>query len=1186
VTEQAVRVPLEDAGEHERELERLRMLVESSGRLLATLELDELLPQVLDLARSSLAADAYALWRHDRSVGEWKLDAVSGLSDAYVTAASSAVGTSTTSVSLEGPIVVPDIDATEWLTTEHRSAHASEGNRAFLAMPLTHAGVLIGTLVFYYRSPHPFDDGEIRAATAVATIAAAAIGAVSLYRAQSELATNLQFLAEAGTALSSSLDYDTTLATVARLAVGHFADWCIIDVVEGRDIRRVVVAADDPDQQAALDALKERYPPTWDSPQPAAQALREAKPVLIASFDADRLEETTYDEGHLKLLRVLAPRSAVATPLVARGQMLGAITFAWSRTERRYTAPELALIEAISSRAALAVDNARLYSSERLAGERLSFLAEASSNLAASLDYETTLENVAKLVVPRYADWCAIDMLEEDGELRRLAVVHKDPQLHDWTLRSRDEHAPTIQELEGSGRVARTGTSALYHTISDELLETTARTPDQLEVLRALGMASAVVVPLTARGRVLGTLMLVSSDPRRLYDDDDLTFTEHIGRRAAAAVDNARLYRHSRGLVALLDTLFATAPVGLAFWDTELRFQRINTTLAEMNGLTIDDHLGRAIHDVLPELSEQISNDLRRVLATGEPVFAEAVGATPAQPNVASVWSAAYYPVRAADAEVLGVGGVLQDVTERRRGENALRFLAEAGRVLGSSLDHAEMLQSVADLVVQGLGDWCTVHLVDDDGVLVPVAAASSNPETAKLANDVERLWLKTVDGGGPAEVARTGRHQLISVVTDEVLTAAADDDEQLAALRALGMRSYMSVPLHARERLLGALSVASANARQRYDEEDVQLLSGLAGRAALAVENALLFRELEQRAQAALALAFVGDGVFVVDDAGIVRLWNTAASVITGLAAMQIVGRPAARAVPGWQAVAERVIASEAPGLPRAETVPVEIHGGERWFSMSGVAFSGGTVYAFRDLTEERRVERLKSEFVSTISHELRTPLAAIYGAALTLKRDDPALEAQRDALLDVIAAESERLARIVNDILWASRLESGTLHVAVEHCDAGALARTVVEAARAHLAPRIELDLSVEPNLPLVEADPDKVRQVLTNLIDNAIKYSPDGGLVGVHVDAGSRGVRFTITDHGLGIPPAEHERIFDKFYRLDPELIRGIGGTGLGLYISRELVRRMEGHITVESTEGEGSTFTVEFPGAHEP
>ena len=231
--------------------------------------------------------------------------------------------------------------------------------------------------------------------------------------------------------------------------------------------------------------------------------------------------------------------------------------------------------------------------------------------------------------------------------------------------------------------------------------------------------------------------------------------------------------------------------------------------------------------------------------------------------------------------------------------------------------------------------------------------------------------------------------------------------------------------------------------------------------------------------------------------------------------------------------------------------------------------------------MTEERRVERLKSEFVSTISHELRTPLAAIYGAALTLRREEPALKAQRESLLDVVATESERLARIVNDILWVSRLESGTLHVAVESCDAIELASAVVAATRAHLPPNVTLTLESEPDVPPVAADSDKLRQILMNLLDNAIKYSPDGGTIGVRVARSDAFVSFAVTDEGLGVPTAEHGRIFEKFYRLDPELTRGVGGTGLGLYISRELVRRMNGRISVESEEGRGSIFTVELP-----
>jgi len=233
--------------------------------------------------------------------------------------------------------------------------------------------------------------------------------------------------------------------------------------------------------------------------------------------------------------------------------------------------------------------------------------------------------------------------------------------------------------------------------------------------------------------------------------------------------------------------------------------------------------------------------------------------------------------------------------------------------------------------------------------------------------------------------------------------------------------------------------------------------------------------------------------------------------------------------------------------------------------------------------LTEERAVERMRTDFVSTVSHELRTPLAAIYGAALTLRRHDVSLATeQRTGLLDVIASESDRLARIVNDILWASRLDAQSLHVSIQSYAASALAAEVIAAARLHLPPRIELSLDVQDDLPQASCDPDKLRQVLTNLVDNAIKYSPDGGLVRVAL-TGQHAIRIAVKDEGLGIPLAEQSRIFEKFYRLDPNLTRGVGGTGLGLYICRELVRMMDGAIWVVSREGAGSTFTVELPSA---
>jgi signal transduction histidine kinase len=373
---------------------------------------------------------------------------------------------------------------------------------------------------------------------------------------------------------------------------------------------------------------------------------------------------------------------------------------------------------------------------------------------------------------------------------------------------------------------------------------------------------------------------------------------------------------------------------------------------------------------------------------------------------------------------------------------------------------------------------------------------------------------------------------------------------------------------------VLGVISLVAADSGRRYGPDDLAVAEELARRAGTAVENAKLYGEVEERAQAARVLETVGDGVFLVDTLGVVRLWNSAAETITGLRRGEIVGHRLDDLLPGW----ERVRA-------RPETLPLERDGHERWVSISGVGFDDGVVYAFQDITEERALERIRQDLVSTVSHELRTPLAAIYGSAVTLRRDDVELAEEISArLLSIIVEESTRLTAIVNDLLVANQLDSGRLDVRVESCDAAELSASVVEAARTHLPDGISVEVDpVAADVPPVAADESQLRQVLDNLLDNAIKYSPSGGDVRLAVEAVDGAVRFSIADQGLGIPPAEQERIFEKFYRLDPDMTGGVGGTGLGLYIARELVRRVDGRIWVEPNVGGGSVFRVEIPSA---
>jgi GAF domain-containing protein len=274
VTEQIFAASVDDLlPGHQQEIARLEMLVEAAGRLLGTLDLDAVLPEVLELARATLEADAYALWRRDGA--DWSLQASAGLSDAYVAAAPDAVRSQERDFPLDEPLVASDVASTEWLTAEHRAAHAAEGTHAFLAVPLRHRDEVIGTLVFYSRRPRTFAEPELRVATSLASVAAAAIGTAEVYVEQTRLAESRRLLAEASEQLASSLDYETTLANVAALVVPTFADWCIIDIVaEDGSIQRVAAAHEDPTMVERANALLERVPIDPDAPRGIPQVIR------------------------------------------------------------------------------------------------------------------------------------------------------------------------------------------------------------------------------------------------------------------------------------------------------------------------------------------------------------------------------------------------------------------------------------------------------------------------------------------------------------------------------------------------------------------------------------------------------------------------------------------------------------------------------------------------------------------------------------------------------------------------------------------------------------------------------------------------------------------------------------------------------------------------------------------------
>ena len=352
----------------------------------------------------------------------------------------------------------------------------------------------------------------------------------------------LRFLADAGEVLSGSLDLEDTIRRVVHLAVPELADWCAVDLIEADgSLRQITSVHPDSAQEELLLELRRRYREEKGSSEGVRHVVDTGEAELATDVTAGPALDLRDDDERAVYDR-LSPRSYMIVPLVARGRTIGAMTFLSTAEGRHYGPGDLTLVRQLARRCALAVDNALLYQRERVAHHRAAFLAEAGEILDSSLDYEETLRNVAAIAVPDVADWCAVQMVDEHGQMHQVAVAHVDPDKEKWAWEVSERYPPDPDAPQGPAAVIRTGEPDLLNDISDELLVVGAVDAEHLELLRSLGLTAALTAPLQARGQTFGALMLVSAESGRRFTDDDVTLATELGRRAGLAVENARLY--------------------------------------------------------------------------------------------------------------------------------------------------------------------------------------------------------------------------------------------------------------------------------------------------------------------------------------------------------------------------------------------------------------------------------------------------------------------------------------------------------------------------------------------------------------------------------------------------------------------------------------------------------------------
>jgi PAS domain S-box-containing protein len=459
------------------------------------------------------------------------------------------------------------------------------------------------------------------------------------------------------------------------------------------------------------------------------------------------------------------------------------------------------------------------------------------------------------------------------------------------------------------------------------------------------------------------------------------------------------------------------------------------------------------------------------------------------------------------------------------------------------------------------------------------------------LTRDEVEIFRVRATQGISGQAFREGR----PVITDNAMSDPRTVKENVALLNC---RNSLTVPLIVQRKdadgqvvektNIGVFHVFNKRGGQRFTEEDITLHTALARSAASVISSARLYIAVaDEKRQLELTLQGMLSGVLVVDRDERVRLMNSAAKHIFGLPGDDGSGKPLAQVV--REEGVHELVRSCLEGNSEA-TAELSIYNPEeRIYQVQTALLRGdgedvaGVVATFNDITELRSVERMKSEFVSTVSHELRTPLTSVKGFIRTLL-DDSEGYYDRETQLEfyrIIDVECDRLVRLISDLLNLSRIESGrALELVLTEVDLEEVIRRVVESQRSYTTVH-EFAIVVAPDLAKIVADRDKVDQVLTNLVSNAIKYSPDGGKITIDAKDLGNQVCVSVTDQGIGIPEEQIGMLFNRFHRVDSRDSRKQYGTGIGLYLVKHLVDAHHGEVKVESKVDEGSTFTFLLP-----
>jgi PAS domain S-box-containing protein len=950
------------------------------------------------------------------------------------------------------------------------------------------------------------------------------------------------------------------------------------------------------------------------------------EPVVVEDLAAD----TRYDPAHKQGALEQGYRGFIGVPLKAHGHTVGTLNV-FTRGARRFLPDETALLAALADQAALAIDKSRLLHQTEEGRALLERISHAAIAMQSSWEREDRLEafvRAAREVVG--FDRVNVFLLTADGSELELVTAGGDAGAPGLRLPVTPDAGPYHQALKSRRPVAVLSDGDLTRVLPLD------RTHLDHPYLRSRRF---VVAPLVVGERVIGVVSADNKTSRRPISRLSVEPFGSLCQNLAMALEESRLYTAARAreqeatrLYAvtrqlatsldrerLLDVIAAQAreltgcdAVGIFFYDVAreaLVFHRglnLPTELTSALALRPGEGVaGRAYLERRPVWTRDRLNDptVRHSPAAQRIVDAAAPRAYLAVPIISREETHGVLVVyfftphdfsprevqlvsTLADHASLALQNArhFEEMRHREREAKTLSdglvLLNQAARALHRTLEVDKMLDGALTELARAFGaSGALIHLLAEDG---RVSRSVGHWVSDGQPGDPRRR------GGISDYVCQTRTPLLLRDVTKH-------PDFVHPANLAHGVRSIAAFPIVGQlERVLGVLLLYYTTL-QPFPDTETRLLTSYADQLATALENAGLYEETQtQRSRLAQIFDSTSDGIVLVSPAGEIQAANRQAGELLSFDADSVIGRRVTD-----------LLANARSTLPDSDRVFEDLEallrdpgrGGEgdlelrrtgrtvHWTAQPTRDAAGGIVgltLTLSDVTHERQASQMKTDFVSFVTHQLRTPLSGIRWM-LELAAQAPEMAGEAGSYVEDARAAAERLIALVNDLLDISRLESGKMSVALQPTSLAKLTQSVLD----DLAPLIrekdhQLSVTGGDDTTEVLADPQLLRQVILNLTSNAIKYTPARGVISIALgtEAGST-ARWAVTDRGIGIPEGSRARLFEKFYRADNAHTVETEGTGLGLYLVRLIIERLEGQVWCESEEGRGSTFIFTLP-----